>query len=844
MKILQPAGKNYEVFTEALPVEKFSNYSTVFILLGAPAPDEAGIGKLNEYIKNGGNLVLTASAPINFGGKWLRKGKFPGLRNAFTNRLGSKDVSIRKPDHQLAQGITSVPAWLAGSRFRVAPAAKAAVVASDKSGNAALMEYTYGKGKVIYIGHAYLRTNRRDPADVESYTQVMRNIVKMLPDARPGDDLKRRFPGEKTLIWQRMWSKYPEARPQFEPNYPRPHEMCSKLNFFSAVGERDTQFFVVQSTEDRELTVTSPKNKHFTLLKMSKAAPMYSLLRKGQPRKWAEAEGNYFLKAAEKTVKMESGQPEVFAVRFDTDKLAPGKYRDTIRIGEKNITINAEVYPVSLAGRRKIDLRTWGYSLPTDRPATLEMFRLHNMIQVDLPLIRWSNVKIKATGETLPQALKRDAEQFKKLETFPELEFSPEMLSALRIYAEKGLYAARIRGLSINRFLQGVNGGKQLPRNEIDWNDEIKSAYIGFYRELSKFYRDHGYYNLIMSTFDEPDAERIKKQVLPAITMRHAAGIKSGASWTFGTLADKEILKKLGPISYWGVYTVIAHEIDELNAKGELGDAKDFGIFIGSTPETRRPSEYGRTYARYIFSLSENFRSATVGPCWKEWLYYGYNPVFGVWGQRLFAWDDPEKKTILNCAFVDGVRDGIDDCNLNWHLQYLVRKLSSSAGQDAKLAAAISKVSANSKRRLKKLAFRKHDASARQTDKPYQYVTLGPDMTPVESELFKKSILDDLMLLKPFAEKYLRPEVNYRGIDLSSGAKISGAKVPEVKNTPSAKKEIICSIVPALGARDWRISVNDDKIMISGGDKAGLELGIKMFTHELDISGAFFCNQK
>ena len=840
MKILQPAGKNYEVFTEALPVEKFSNYSTVFILLGAPAPDEAGIGKLNEYIKNGGNLVLTASAPINFGGKWLRKGKFPGLRNAFTNRLGSKDVSIRKPDHQLAQGITSVPAWLAGSRFRVAPAAKAAVVASDKSGNAALMEYTYGKGKVIYIGHAYLRTNRRDPADVESYTQVMRNIVKMLPDARPGDDLKRRFPGEKTLIWQRMWSKYPEARPQFEPNYPRPHEMCSKLNFFSAVGERDTQFFVVQSTEDRELTVTSPKNRHFTLLKMSKAAPMYSLLRKGQPRKWAEAEGNYFLKAAEKTVKMESGQPEVFAVRFDTDKLAPGKYRDTIRIGEKNITINAEVYPVSLAGRRKIDLRTWGYSLPTDRPATLEMYRLHNLVQVDLPLIRWAGVKVKNSGETLAQAVKRDPEQFKKRETFPQLEFPAEHLEALRVYAAHGLYVGRVRGLPINRFLQEVNGGA-IPVNEIDWNSGIKTAYTEFYRQLTEFYSSRGFYDLTLATFDEPEEDRIRQRVLPANKMRHEAGLKSGASWTFSTLKNKEILKQLGPISYWGVYTVIAHEIDELNSKGKLGNANDFGYFIGSTPETRRPSEYGRTYGRFAFSLSENFRFAIVGPAWKEWLYYGYNPVFGVWGQRLFAWDDPEKKTILNCAFVDGVRDGIDDTNLNWHLQYLLRKLAPFAKKDAALAAQLAKVTAHSKKRLADLAFRKHPASAKQSSGPYEYVKLGPDMTPVQAELFKKSILDDLMLLKPFAAKYLRPEINYKGVDLSNGAVISGnCDIPGVTHDPEANAAITCTIDSMIGKNDWRIAVNGSNITISAGDKAGLALGIKMFTHNLDISGKFF----
>ena len=269
--------------------------------------------------------------------------------------------------------------------------------------------------------------------------------------------------------------------------------MCSEIAFFSAVGERDTQFFAVQSPEARELPVTLPKDRRFTLLKMSKAAPMYSLLRKGQPREWAEAEGNYYLRPAGNTVKLLPGLPEVFAVRLDTDGMAPGEYRDTVRIGEKEIALRAAVYPISLAGRRKVDLRSWGYSLPTDRPATLEMYRLHNMVQVDLPLIRWSEVKIKSTGETLAQALKRDPEPFKKLETFPELEFSPAMLEALRVYAERGLYVARVRGLSINRFLIGVNGGKPLPTDEIDWSDAVQSAYVGFYRELSRFYRSGGY---------------------------------------------------------------------------------------------------------------------------------------------------------------------------------------------------------------------------------------------------------------------------------------------------------------------------------------------------------------
>ena len=840
MRVLQKLNKSYEVFAEPLPVDKFADYSAVFILVGAPELNENELGTLKNYIKNGGVVVLTAQAPISFGGKVLRQGKFPGIKKAFPNRKKEKNVRVVKKNHPFTAGISGTPQWLAGSQFLALPADGAEIIASDNAGQTALMQYKYGKGRIIYIGHAYLRTNRKDPADVESYTQIMFNLVKSLASAAPGAELKSKFPKENLLIWRRAWSKYPEARPLFEPNYPRTQELCSEISFFSAAGERDTQFFVVQSPTAQELEITPPENKSFTLLKMSQAAPMYALLRKGQPRKWAEAEGNYFLKAAEKTVKMESGQPEVFAVRFDTDKLAPGKYRDTIRIGEKNITINAEVYPVSLAGRRKFDLRTWGYSLPTDRPATLEMYRLHNLVQVDLPLIRWAGVKVKNSGETLAQAVKRDPEQFKKRETFPQLEFPAEHLEALRVYAAHGLYVGRVRGLPINRFLQEVNGGA-IPVNEIDWNSGIKTAYTEFYRQLTEFYSSRGFYDLTLATFDEPEEDRIRQRVLPANKMRHEAGLKSGASWTFSTLKNKEILKQLGPISYWGVYTVIAHEIDELNSKGKLGNANDFGYFIGSTPETRRPSEYGRTYGRFAFSLSENFRFAIVGPAWKEWLYYGYNPVFGVWGQRLFAWDDPEKKTILNCAFVDGVRDGIDDTNLNWHLQYLLRKLAPFAKKDAALAAQLAKVTAHSKKRLADLAFRKHPASAKQSSGPYEYVKLGPDMTPVQAELFKKSILDDLMLLKPFAAKYLRPEINYKGVDLSNGAVISGnCDIPGVTHDPEANAAITCTIDSMIGKNDWRIAVNGSNITISAGDKAGLALGIKMFTHNLDISGKFF----
>ena len=100
------------------------------------------------------------------------------------------------------------------------------------------------------------------------------------------------------------------------------------------------------------------------------------------------------------------------------------------------------------------------------------------------------------------------------------------------------------------------------------------------------------------------------------------------------------------------------------------------------------------------------------------------------------------------------------------------------------------------------------------------------------------------MVLKPFAEKYLSPEVSYCGIDLSGGAKISGAQIPGVKNDPAAEKEIVCSIGKGLAAKDWRIAVENNRITISGGDEEGLKLGIKMFLNELDISGGFFYNQK
>ncbi len=837
-KVIYPAHAAYDLLENMPASAEYKNYAAIFVFSGGKTLTPEEIHVLREYIESGGVLVITGNAPRELSNGKFEAANFPGLKTVGMQRDKNAVMKVLEPNHPLFVGVAldPLPRWLSRSILTATPGTATRILAGNGK-NAILTETTLGKGRIYWFWEAYLRISKQDENNLYSLEKVFSNLLKSIDTEKVGEELQRKYPGKGLLVWQREWQRWPQERPHFEPNGPRKGEEVAKLEFFSATGERDTRFFVVQSPTRTKLVITAPATP-FTLLKMSKAAPMYERIRKDQPREWADAEGNYFLRPAPTEIELEPGLPEVFALRLDTSSLKAGTYSAKIGLNAVEIPVTAKVYPVSLEGRRPVSLRTWGADLPLT-PEGIAMMKLHNVVQTGFPLIRTNEIKLKSNGMTLDQAVAGHPELFRDGK-FPELEFPDSYRKAAHLKAINGLYAGRLPGLSIHSLTARAAGLSKAPPIA-EWNETMKNFYAGFYREWMDFYRSRGVTDVFHLGFDEPSKEVIERSFLPQAKLLHEAGIKTGSSWTSHTTENLELLDKIAPYAYWSCYTVIAHKIEDLKNSGALKHLPDdaaFGYMIGSTPETRRPSEYARTYAHYFFSLGPEFRFAHVGPFWKEWLFYGYNPVFGVWGQRLFAYGDAEHKTLLNCAYIEGVRDGVDDANLFWYFNWYCSRLRAMEKKHPEIVPALRRADAARKRWLDELAF--HPVKRASSDKPYEYMSLGRNLSPERAEYFKKEILDELMELQPLTSKYIPSEVRCSGLDLSRGAKITGGKsLNGIRHNPEAAVKIRLETSPRQHPGDYSIAYDRaaGRITICGGDQKGLELGIRAMENSLEHFG-------
>lgn len=830
-RVLHPKRIAYKLF-DKFPAAELEKFASVWVFSTCNALSEEEIKLLKEYVNNGGLLVLTGGAVRGLTGAKFAKSDFNYYKIVKMNRQPKLQLGIMQKNHPLFAGIDpDKPVhFFNKSRFLVEPLPPTTILAgAGKLGT--VTENRIGKGAIYYLWDAHFFTGRLANENFPVMDTLFSNLLKMRKHSTFAEDLQANHPGKNLLIWQRKWNRWPQERPHFDPNYPLPGEEITKLEFFSAIDERDTRFFVIQSPQAMEIDL-SLSGRNFTLLRMSKAAPLPKRLRKGQDKAWADAEGNYFLREFSGKITLLPGMTEVFAIRADTAELAPGKYNGELRCNELKIPLSMTVYPVMLGRQRPISYRTWGSTMPlTD--AGSAMLKLHNIRQAGIPFTRTTNIKLKGTQRTFHVAMWKNRKMLDS-GVFPELDFPETYPQYARRMAENGINCLQFTDVnSVNATIAGVLKEKNIPISK--WSEKHKQLYYGFYRQIVEYFRDRGIKDIIMMGYNEPNRKVIRERFLPEAELLSKLNVKLGASWTFGTFNELDLVKAIAPYAYWSCYTVVAPELKRLVDSGKIPLAPDTscGFYIGSTPETRRPAEYGRSYGRYFFNLGQNFTYAHVGPFWKEWLYYGHSPLFGVWGQRLFAFGDSEEKTLLNCAFIEGVRDGLDDANLFYILEYYRNELASVKAARS----AVERIDAAKARWIKELAFINHKRQS--GDKPYEYVKVGKDLTPERAEYFKKELLDELMAIAPLVRKHVKPEINFRGIDLSDGAEISGGTLPGITHIDGAKTKIIFKIDPAMATDDFTVKSSGNTITLSGNNASALNTAVKAFYNVVDIKGAW-----
>ncbi len=833
-RVLLPNEWIYREFDEFLDPADFKNFAAVIWFSGSREMDEAQLKNLKRYLENGGTVIFTGSSISGIVKRQFKQHPFLGIAGW---RYSGKDkyfenIAWQKPDHPILTGVdtTRIPEWAPKAFYAVKPTASGVSLLGNSEGWSILTEIPVGKGKLYYLWEGLFRiANAAGKPESVSAEQIIANILRAAKPQTTLEDLNQHAAKDKLLLWQRDWQEIPQAGPAFIPPYPEAGEIIEKLDFFSAINERDTQFIVCQSLTGQNISIKAP-GKPFSLYISAKPPVIPSLVPKKLSPEAAELCGAYYLTPLRDEFVLKPGKPEIIWIKVDTAGLAPGVYHDKLEIGNRSIPLNLTVYPIVMPENRPVVFRFWGSGPPLREPF-ISTLKENNFELWLAPRLKLNELTCRETGTNLRDAAGKEPEKFLK-EPFPALEFPASY--------RNDILAAASAGFSYVRFYTGAAGRqlaervlkRKLPEKMADWPPEAQRIFSGLYGEYARFLNEHGFYDIDAVWLDEPSIEEINNKYLTQAELLNRAGIGNAVTWTGGALDNPERAAKLALLcSTWDTNLIIAGKMKNLQVPAWHPRSK-FGLCAsGNGFNSRRSPGDGRAFARNLLEFGHKFRFVSIGPFWKEWIYYAdydagdKNQPQGIDGERMMAYGDLKKQTLLTSPFLEGMRDGIDEMNLLWMLEWYADRLGNTD------------IAAKREQWHRELNF---------TDKIYgtrkqrDYRAIDENMPSVKNELFKKQLLDALMEVK----ETVKPEYFW------DNQPITGVKI--VDRTGGNHQAAIRRIVPTEGnltlnieqkqqapAGDFKITRDGLTVTVTGNDAAGTALGVQAFINNLRAYGTW-----
>ena len=207
-RVLHPERIAYKLF-DRFPSKELDKFASVWVFSTCNALSNEEIKLLNEYVSNGGLLVLTGGAVRGLTGAKFAKSDFKYYKIVKMNRQPELTLGVMQKDHPLFDGIdTDKPVhFFNKSRFFVEPLEPATLLAGiGKLGT--VTETKVGKGAIYYLWDAHFFTGRLAQENFPVMDKLFSNLLKMRKHSSFADDLKANCPGKKLLIWQRKWSRH------------------------------------------------------------------------------------------------------------------------------------------------------------------------------------------------------------------------------------------------------------------------------------------------------------------------------------------------------------------------------------------------------------------------------------------------------------------------------------------------------------------------------------------------------------------------------------------------------------------------------------------------------------
>ncbi len=840
-----------------IPFDKLADCSILVIATSVEAPlTPEQMKSLQKWVENGGNLLLIAHvartmSPFN---TW----KWAGFSNFTAASKGGFPVAAVNRTSPLLSGLNLPEGELFTGSAAFTPEPSMDVVLGTP-GRCSVGMTKVGKGKVFVLAQEYFRLVNRQNPFADKWLRILRNIFAMT-DPMNDEDVRKELLGEwkkrrgGVLVWDREWQRGEIFGPRFDPPLPAETELLAKKEIHLARNEFESvQINLTPLETYREISWELenggfPDGKlEFLVQDAPKPIPWprnpaiarefpYWLI----PPRYLKPEGKPEFSAPP------AGDTKIVWVRFNTHDVPAGTYRPVLKLSfdgrtRMEVPFQVKVAKTAVPAKRRILLGVGGYALKMDLKQNrcfLDDLRDHGNEWAWLGVVQPEEIKFAETGETLTAAsLKKYADRIAS-GSRPPLDFS---------CMDEWVHACLERNLTRFRVILPVAQLRRETKKAGFAEAAQKSVEYWYCREFSAYMHGKGIRLLLTSRGDEMNRKELYSDFLPWAKELTSFGFDCTSTFSFGHDDYRKLVEDLSPyVRLWTLNRALAPSFLARIRAGQISIRPDalvgtYGAGEGRGSEFRKPLSASRFLGWE--SWKTGVTNCAPNPWFKNWLYYCDYGVRGetggIGGERWVSYIDMNNPDIppADCPFWEGIRDGMEEGNLAALLEARAKTLGR--------ADLLEKLNSLVSDRPGAPVYWKLE---RQTKKQNEIETCEIKADVEGYRRAKSEILSMLDTLPPDSALFWN-NIDLKKVELSGAPEAVRQFKEGIKNVfgiqtesqSGAPVKIVFQIAPSAKKGNYRIVENNIggtvSLTVEGGDSAGLQLGVRMFSAFLNQHG-------
>ncbi len=846
---------------------------------GFPKLDEREIGWIQDYVQNGGRLLITTTALSSLRdlkGKdrdWIGAEGYHAVRGGESEEFVLVDEQAKAliPNVETAKTVFGLTNSSAPNKLTTAQAV------ITRNGDAIVFRNRYGKGEVWFVGFEYFRViNTEHLGDAkERVGKAPRAFLeKLILQGGVQKKSERIAAGLQAMganvpvAWRRDFA-HARGAAFAEPPYPETGEQVTALRvdlgqnewesipFYLSSAQADAQFSVTLD----DLTTADGRHKisasNLRLRVQGVVAPHLTV----GPFWLLDASHRETSQGSIYDVPLKANESNTLWLTLNTNNVAPGQYRGQVRFSQaamKPLDVQVEVWPVKLPGQEYFQTEAtflWNslmngekgksYNFP-DPPGDMEPFKRHinNLAEHHITInldnswtnrfggsVSLKNARVKDSQVRLEDAIKQG---LIKENALPELDLS-YFDPFVEIPIQAGMPSFHFNFKNFDGtwidYSRAITGDKTLAADS-PRHAAIKRWIFG---EIVGYLRGKGITEIICFIADEIPPNEIP-EILHRAQLLHEFGIRIEFTATGRVGQSREHITALNPvIDRWIWNAVIMPQAKAIVNSADSPIDKTDQQFTYVADWHRAPYVFNRT--RGAFCAYHELDGFFI---------HGYLRWYPNGGA---VWKTPEGP--IDTEGWEGARDGIEDARYWKRAQFLLK----AAKKNPALANRIASI----EQQMARWVARDTNALVELKDASYSiYKYQSPVSSYVRLQTLKRELMESLAWLQANVPTVYG--ASYAGQTLQAGGKsqvqligseaaiadfnkiLAAREVPALVSNAAAGtklafgsreelqqllgKEFVGNATP--GAGQYQVVVKGSVIGVVGGDESGLLKGARL----------------